>query len=321
MAEISAKLVKDLRDKTGAGMMDCKSALDEANGDLEKAIELLRKKGLAQAAKRAGRVAKDGIIGHYIHMGGKIGVLLEMNSETDFSARNEKLRELLKDVCMHISAAAPKYVRREEVPVERGVTRALNVSLSVSAGFMTVFIIVGSISRLFTDWLNQNAKYVALVIGIALFALGVAMLFGYRLPFSTPKIDIGDRARDRTFVSMYLFGVAYAIASIGCTIGPFSATVLGTIDTDGFVTGLVAIALYGIAMSLLVSALTVSIALARSGLLRVLRTGMRYVEIASAVIMILSGSYLAWYWFNDIREKYDDDLTGRVIGWQERLSQ
>ena len=210
---------------------------------------------------------------------------------------------------------------REEVPVEHGVSRALNVSLSVSAGFMTVFIIVGSISRLFTDWLNQNAKYVALVIGIGLFALGIAMLFGYRLPFSTPKLDIGDRARDRTFVSMYLFGVAYAIASIGCTIGPFSATVLGTIDTDGFVAGLVAIALYGVAMSLLVSALTVSIALARSGLLHVLRTGMRYVEIASAIIMILSGSYLAWYWFNDIREKYDDDLTGRVIGWQERLSQ
>ena len=210
---------------------------------------------------------------------------------------------------------------REEVPVEHGVSRALNVSLSVSAGFMTVFIIVGSISRLFTDWLNQNAKYVALVIGIGLFALGIAMLFGYRLPFSTPKLDIGDRARDRTFVSMYLFGVAYAIASIGCTIGPFSATVLGTIDTDGFVAGLVAIALYGVAMSLLVSALTVSIALARSGLLRVLRTGMRYVEVASSIVMILSGSYLAWYWFNDIREKYDDDLTGRVIGWQERLSQ
>jgi cytochrome c biogenesis protein CcdA len=210
---------------------------------------------------------------------------------------------------------------REEVPVEHGVTRALRVSLSVSAGFMTVFIIVGSISRLFTDWLNQNAKYLALVIGVGLFALGIAMLFGYRLPLSTPKLDIGDRARDRTFVSMYLFGVAYAIASIGCTIGPFSATVLGTIDTDGFVAGLVAVVLYGIAMSLLVSGLTVSIALARSGLLRVMRTGMRYVEIASAVIMILSGSYLAWYWFNDIREKYDDDLTGRVIGWQERLSQ
>jgi len=210
---------------------------------------------------------------------------------------------------------------REDVPVEHGVTRALRVSLSVSAGFTTVFIIVGSISRLFTDWLNQNAKYLALVIGVGLFALGTAMLFGYRLPLSTPKLDIGDRARDRTFVSMYLFGVAYAIASIGCTIGPFSATVLGTIDTDGFVAGLVAVVLYGIAMSLLVSGLTVSIALARSGLLRVMRTGMRYVEIASAVIMILSGSYLAWYWFNDIREKYDDDLTGRVIGWQERLSQ
>jgi len=209
---------------------------------------------------------------------------------------------------------------RADETVENGVGRAIRVSLSLSAGFMAVFVVVGSVSRLFTDWLNQNAKYLALVIGLALFVLGIAMLFGYRLPFSTPKLDVGDRAKDRTFVSMFLFGVAYAIASIGCTIGPFSATVLGTIDTDGFATGLVAIALYGVAMSLLVTALTVSMALTRSGLLRVLRTGMKYVEIASAIIMILSGLYLAWYWYNDIREKYDDDLTGRVIGWQEHLS-
>ena len=209
---------------------------------------------------------------------------------------------------------------RSDEPTEIGVGRAIRVSLSLSAGFMAVFVVVGSVSRLFTDWLNQNAKYLALVIGLALFVLGIAMLFGYRLPMSTPKLDVGDRAKDRTFVSMFLFGVAYAIASIGCTIGPFSATVLGTIDTDGFATGLVAIALYGVAMSLLVTALTISMALANSGLLRVLRTGMKYVEVASAVIMILSGLYLAWYWYNDIRERYDDDLTGRVIGWQEHLS-
>ncbi len=200
------------------------------------------------------------------------------------------------------------------------VSRALVVSLSLSAGFMSVFLVVGSISRLFTDWINQNAKYVSLVIGLALVALGVAMLFGYRLPLTTPKLDVGGRSKDRTVLSMFLFGVAYAVASIGCTIGPFSATVLGTIDTSGFAAGLVAIVLYGGAMSLLVTALTVSLAVAQGGLLKILRKGMTYVEVGSAVVMILSGLYLAWYWFNDIREKYDDEITGNVIGWQESLA-
>jgi cytochrome c biogenesis protein CcdA len=199
------------------------------------------------------------------------------------------------------------------------VRRALLVSAALSAGFMTVFVIVGGISRLFTDWLNQNAKYLALLIGVALVILGIAMLFGYRLPFSTPKLETGKR--DQTIASMYIFGLAYAIASIGCTIGPFSATVLGTIDTDGFLQGVVAIALYGIAMSLLITTLTVTLALAQGGLLKSLRTGMKYVETASAVVMILSGLYLSWYWFNDIRNKYDDDLTGRVLNWQERIAQ
>ena len=199
------------------------------------------------------------------------------------------------------------------------VRRALLVSAALSAGFMTIFIIVGGVSRLFTDWLNQNAKYVSLLIGVALVILGIAMLFGYRLPFSTPKLETGKR--DQTVASMYVFGLAYAIASIGCTLGPFSATVLGTIDTDGFFQGIIAIVLYGLAMSLLITTLTVTLALAQGGLLKSLRIGMTYVEIASAVIMILSGLYLTWYWFNDIRDKYDDDFTGRVLNWQERIAQ
>ena len=199
------------------------------------------------------------------------------------------------------------------------VRRALLVSAALSAGFMTIFVIVGGISRLFTDWLNQNAKYVALLIGIALVLLGVAMLFGYRLPFSTPKLDTGKR--DQTVVSMYVFGLAYAVASIGCTLGPFSATVLGTIDTDGFFQGIIAVVLYGVAMSLLITTLTVTLAMAQGGLLKSLRTGMKYVEIASAIVMILSGLYLTWYWFNDIRDNYDDNLTGRVLSWQERVAQ
>jgi elongation factor Ts len=114
----TAAQVKELRDKTGAGMMDCKTALDESGGDVEKAIENLRKKGLAQAAKRAGRLAKDGVIGHYIHLGGKVGVLVEVNCETDFVARTSEFQTLAKEIAMHIAAASPLVVRREELKTD-----------------------------------------------------------------------------------------------------------------------------------------------------------------------------------------------------------
>ena len=116
--EISAAMVKKLRDATGAGMMECKGALTEANGDLEAATTLLRKRGLAQAAKKAGRSTSEGLIGHYIHMGGKIGVLVEINCESDFVARTDKFQELTKAIAMHIAAANPTYLRREDVPGE-----------------------------------------------------------------------------------------------------------------------------------------------------------------------------------------------------------
>src|SRR5262245_9381487 len=116
--EITANLVKDLREKTGAGMMDCKNALTEANGDMEQAIVVLRKKGLATAQKKAARVAAEGMIGHYIHAGGKLGVLVEVNCETDFAAKSADFQQLVKDIAMHIAAQNPLYVRREEVPPE-----------------------------------------------------------------------------------------------------------------------------------------------------------------------------------------------------------
>ena len=118
MAEVSANQVKELREKTGAGMMDCKKALAEAGGDFAKAEEVLRKKGLSAAAKKATRAASEGAVGSYVHMGGKIGVLVEVNCETDFAARNEAFQTLVKDVAMQIAASAPLYVRREEVPAE-----------------------------------------------------------------------------------------------------------------------------------------------------------------------------------------------------------
>ncbi len=118
MAEISAKMVQELRERTGAGMMDCKKALAETGGDAAKAEDVLRKKGLSAAAKKAGRVASEGAVASYIHMGGKIGVLVEVNCETDFVARTEGFQSLVKDLAMQIAAAAPQYVRREEVPAD-----------------------------------------------------------------------------------------------------------------------------------------------------------------------------------------------------------
>lgn len=115
---ISPALVKELREKTGCGMMDCKKALEEANGNLERAIEVLRKKGLADLAKKAGRAVKEGLIDAYIHSGGRIGVLIEVNCETDFVARNEDFKNFVHDVAMQVAAASPLYVSREEVPEE-----------------------------------------------------------------------------------------------------------------------------------------------------------------------------------------------------------
>jgi elongation factor Ts len=114
--EISAQMVKDLREKTGAGMMDCKTALAESAGDMEKAIDVLRKKGLSRAAKRAGRAAKEGMVGSYIHMGGKIGVLVEVNCESDFVARTDDFVAFVKDIAMQVAASSPQYLTSEDIP-------------------------------------------------------------------------------------------------------------------------------------------------------------------------------------------------------------
>ena len=113
---ITSQMVKELRERTGAGMMDCKNALVESDGNVEKSVELLREKGLAAAAKKAGRIASEGIVDSYIHLGGRIGVLVEVNCETDFVAKTDEFKAFVKDIAMQIAAANPQFISREEVP-------------------------------------------------------------------------------------------------------------------------------------------------------------------------------------------------------------
>jgi elongation factor Ts len=162
--EISAAQVKQLRDKTGAGMMECKAALTEANGNMEEAMTLLRKRGLAQAAKRAGRTTAQGAIGSYIHMGGKIGVLVEVNCESDFVARTDDFNNLVKDVAMHIAAASPRWLRREEVPPsevdkEKQIYRAQMEKEGKPANVMEK-IIEGKLGSFYSQFVLLDQPYI-----------------------------------------------------------------------------------------------------------------------------------------------------------------
>jgi len=153
--EVSATAVRDLRERTGAGMMDCKKALSEMQGDIDKAVVYLREKGLAAAAKRAGRTAADGLVESYIHAGGKIGVLIEVNCETDFVARTDDFRSLVRDLAMQVAAANPRYVRREDVPAEVvEQERAIYVAQAESSGKPPAVIekmVAGKVEKFFAD--------------------------------------------------------------------------------------------------------------------------------------------------------------------------
>ncbi|QRN94653.1 translation elongation factor Ts [Archangium violaceum] len=174
MAEVSATMVKELREKTGAGMMDCKKALAETGGDFAKAEEWLRKKGIAKAGSKEGRVAAEGVIGTYVH-GGRIGVIVEVNCETDFVARNTDFQDLVKDVAMQVAAASPKYVRREEVPVdqlekEKEIQRAL-LKQQGKPEAMWDKILVGKVEKYFEQvclvdqlWVKDDKKKVGEMI-------------------------------------------------------------------------------------------------------------------------------------------------------------
>jgi elongation factor Ts len=164
MAQITADLVKELRERTSAGMMDCKKALEENSGNFDKAIEWLRAKGLSKAAKAAGRVAAEGTVASYIHAGGRIGVLLEVNSETDFVARNEGFQKFVSDVAMHVAAMAPKFVSQEEIPAaeiekERGILKAKALEEGKKAEFIDK-ILDGQIKKWAAEICLLDQKFV-----------------------------------------------------------------------------------------------------------------------------------------------------------------
>jgi cytochrome c-type biogenesis protein len=198
------------------------------------------------------------------------------------------------------------------------ILRAIKVSLAVSAGFMSIFVVIGAITKLSTNWLVEKAQWVSLVIGIGLVVLGIAMLFGYRLPFTTPKLDVGER--DRSVSSMYVFGLAYAVASIGCTIGPFSSVVLGTFSSKGVSNGITAVALYGIGMAIVVTGLTVTLAVANTAFLRVLRRGMVWFEQLAGILLVLTGMYLCWYWYSSITDGSGGRVVAKATSWNDKLA-
>lgn len=200
------------------------------------------------------------------------------------------------------------------------IRRALWVAGSMSLGFMAVFIVVATITNSFTGWLLENAKYATAFFGVALIALGIAMLFGKKLTFATPQINTGER--DQTFRSMFIYGVAYALASISCTLPLFLGAVFAQGESRGVWTGVTNGIAYSAGMTLIVGGLTVALAFARTGMLKFLRRAMQYMDKIVAVFVLVAGMYLLWffYWF-DIREEGDpitdwvQERQGDVATW------
>lgn len=204
-----------------------------------------------------------------------------------------------------------------ELSANERVRRALVVSAGVSVGFLGVFLVIGIISRLFTQWIELNAKYAALVIGIMLLFAGLRMIGGWMPRFVMPQI-VGNQ--NKTFRAMALYGVAYAVASIGCTIGFLTTAVFGSIVLNGFVSGVVSILLYGLGMALLVTALTVSLAFAKTGLITIIRGRLHLIERLAAIFVTFTGIYLIWYWYAAISERSTSGFVSRIERWQTRVA-
>jgi cytochrome c biogenesis protein CcdA len=209
-------------------------------------------------------------------------------------------------------------LNREDENKTTTLRRGLSVGIAVSSGFVGLFLVVGIISRAFTTAISENAKYAALVIGIGLVAMGIAMLFGWKLPIAQPDVSM---QRKRTTWNMFLFGIVYAVASIGCTIGLLISVILGSINRHGFVSGVISIVLYGLGMGLLVTSLTVALAFARVGLVSTIKKSFKWFDKITAIFVVLTGLYLSWYWLGAITDRGTDGVTSRVERWQTKVVQ
>ena len=206
----------------------------------------------------------------------------------------------------------------DDTDVATRLRRSLVVGGSVSAGFLVVFLIVGAISRLFTNWIEINAKYASLVVGLALIVMGIRMLSGWRPRIWVPAL--GGESRRNGVVGMFAFGVVYAIASIGCTIGLLTTAILGSFTRDGLVSGVLSVVMYGFGMALFVTALTTTLAFAKTALVRGGRGVMSVVSYVSSGLVLITGIYLAWYWYVAITEQSDQGDILRALGnWQTTI--
>jgi cytochrome c-type biogenesis protein len=197
------------------------------------------------------------------------------------------------------------------------VRRALYVSGAVSAGFMSVFVAVGLLSEYSTRWVEEHARYSTFVIGLAFVVLGVAMLGGYRLPMNTPRLSTATT--DRTVRAMFVYGVAYALASIGCTLPLFTASLFGNVSANGWGSGLANVLAYGAGIALILTALTIALAVANTGLLQVLRGSTRFVEPVTSVLVTVSGFYLLYYFFVVEVNEDSTPITTRIDELQRSI--
>jgi cytochrome c-type biogenesis protein len=206
----------------------------------------------------------------------------------------------------------------DDTNVAARLRRSLVVGGSVSAGFLAVFLVVGAISRLFTNWIEINAKYAALVVGLALIVMGLRMLSGWRPRLWVPAL--GGESRRKGVTGMFAFGVVYAIASIGCTIGLLTTAILGSFNRNGFVSGVLSVVMYGLGMALFVTALTTTLAFAKTALVRGGRGVMKMVSYVSSGLVLVTGIYLTWYWYTAITERSDQAGLLRTFGnWQTAI--
>jgi cytochrome c biogenesis protein CcdA len=220
---------------------------------------------------------------------------------------------LLPTYLMYFLGVSAADGRSQRAPI----SRALVVGSMVSAGFLVVFFAIGAVTQYWTAWLLDNAKYATAIIGVLFVILGIAMLFGFKLPIATPSVNTGET--NRTIWSMFLYGVAYAVASLGCTLPLFMSTLFQTGKNEGYWKGVANVVMYAVGMALVVISLTLALATANAGFVRWLKAKMQYVEMVSGAFVLLSGAYLLWYFYwRDVKET-SDPLTDAVDRMQQRV--